>query len=66
MRAENDMAGMVAVVRDYEGVIVDFTILRKRMDGVLAAEMEAIWLGMMLAAKNVGMNLDRFELVICN
>ena len=46
------MAGMVVAARNSEGMMVDYAVLRKRMYGVLSAEMEAIRLGILLAIKN--------------
>ena len=42
-------ASMFVVARDSEGVTVDFAVRRRRMNSVLAAEVEAIRLAMQLA-----------------
>ena len=42
----SDMAGLVVIARDCQGLIVDFASKRKRVDDILVVEMEAIRLAM--------------------
>ena len=47
-----DVAGQIAIARNSEGIIVNTAVMRKKVNGVLQAKMEAIRLGMILASKN--------------
>lgn len=46
------LAGIVAVVRNLQGKVLDGANIKKRVTGVLAAEAEVVRLGVILANKN--------------